>query len=79
MSVASLKNMFTGTMLTERLKTQYHLMETTSLVLLSFSDITDGAVECACVLAYHLCTNRFNEKFQVCNYSFNNSKYRLET
>ena len=68
MSVASLKNMFTVTMLTEQLKTQYHLMETISLVLLSFYDITDGAAECACVLACHLCTNRFNEKFQVRTY-----------
>ena len=65
MSVASLKNIFTVTMLTEQLKTKYHLMETISLVLLSFYDITDGAVECACVLACHLCTKRFNEKFQV--------------
>ena len=57
--------MLTVTMLPERLKTQYHLMEVTFLVLLSFHDITDAAIECACILASHLCTKCFNENFQV--------------
>ena len=68
MSVTSLKNMLSVAVLNEGLETQYHLTETISLVLLSFHDITDGAVECACILACHLCTNRFNHKFQVCMY-----------
>ena len=62
--------MLTVTELNERLKTQYHLMEATSLVLLSFCDITDAAVECACIFACHLCTKCFNEDFQVTKENF---------
>jgi len=65
MSMASLKNMLTVTALTERLKTQYHLMEVTFLVLLSFDYITSDVAECAYILACHLCTKYFNEEFQV--------------
>ena len=63
--------MLTVTMLPKRLKTQYHLMEATSLVLLSFYDITDAAIECACIFACHLCSKCFNENFQVRNCSIN--------
>ena len=65
MSLASLKNMLIVTMLNERLKTQYHLMEVIFVVLLSFQQITDDATECACVFASHLCTKCFDENFQV--------------
>ena len=65
MSMASLKNMLTATTLSERLKTQCHLMEVTFLVLLSFHQITLDGVECACTFASHLCTKCFNEEFQV--------------
>ena len=65
MSVVSIKNMLPVTMLTERLKTQYHLMEMTFLILLSFHEITDAADECAYTLACHLCTKCFDDKFQV--------------
>ena len=65
MSVASLKKILTVTLLTKQLKTQYHLMEAASLVLLSFNDITDAAAECVCILACHLCTKCFNQNFQV--------------
>ena len=65
MSVASLKDMLTVAMLNEQLTSQYHLMEATSLVLLSFCDITDVAIECACIFACHLCNKCFNQEFKV--------------
>ena len=65
MSMASLKSMLTITILTERLKTQHHLMKVTFLVLQSFRDVTDVAAECACTFASYLCNKCFDEKFQV--------------
>ena len=65
MSVVSIKNMLPVAMLIERLKTQYHLMEMTFLILLSFHQITDVAAEYAYTLACHLCTKCFDDKFQV--------------
>ena len=65
MSMASLKSMLTVAILTERLKTQHHLMKVTFLVLQSFHHITDVAAECACTFASYLCNKCFDEKFQV--------------
>ena len=65
MSLASVKNMLTVTVLTERLKTQHHLMKLIFLILLSFDHITDIAAECAHLLGDHLCTKYFNREFQV--------------
>ena len=65
MSVASLKDMLAVAMLNEQLTSQYHLMEATYLVLLSFCDITDIAIEYACIFACHLCTKCFNQEFKV--------------
>ena len=69
MSVFSIKNMLPVVMLTEQLKTQYHLMEVTFLILLSFHQITDVAAECAYTLTCHLYTKCFDDKFQVTAYS----------
>ena len=77
MSVVSIKNMLPVIMLTERLKTQYHLMEMTFLILLSFHQITDVAAECAYTLACHLCTKCFDDKFQVKTISYLSSLIAL--
>ena len=61
MSTVSWKNTLSVATLSERLKTQHHLMEVTFLV----HQITLDAVECACTFACHLCTKCFNEEFQV--------------
>ena len=65
MSMASLKSMLTVATLTDRLKTQHHLMKVTFLVLQSFHHITNVAAECACTFASYLCNKCFDEKFQV--------------
>ena len=65
MSTTSLKVILATAELEEQIKAKYHLMEATSLILLSVCEITNTTIEFSYVFVSHLCEKCFDQDFKV--------------